>query len=416
MVLLILALQILISHPFVRSVQDADWVESRFHRVHLRNGNFIDGQLVRDVPKEVVLRLKSGEMAVRRDLIDRVEIIKMRSINERPVVKEPPKRIEAIPDAPPPPPLTTPAEIRARIDAILMKYKLVKGEEKGLPPVDEFAKMGEEAAVYLATRLPEMDGSLQQPVAIALSTLKSPRAIAVLEAYTGHQNAIVRILAATSLGLMGEAEKLRYLRPFLKDPDAGVRKTVLGLLSSVEAPDWFEPIGELCIDADKDVRTHALSIAGRLSKKHDKKEEFTRLLVSSLNRAPGGPRADIAATLGGMGVKENWTVLAPLLRDSEAVVRAAAALALSNLSAPESGPDLVSQLPVERDRWTRIYLATAVQRLKLAKAIEPLIDWLSDPEEDIKKLAGATLQGITGQSLGIDREKWSAWFESSKSK
>lgn len=418
MSLFILALPILISAPCVPAPQEPDWVEIRFHRVHLRNGNFIDGQLLKDVPKEVVIKIKSGEMGIRRDLIDRVEIIKIRSINEKPVVKQTPKRIEGIPQIPdvPPPALTTPAEIRARVDAILMKYRLLKGEEKGPLPVDDFAKMGEEAAAYMAARLPEMDGSLQQPVAILLSTLKSPKAISVLEGHTSHQNPVIRILAATALGLMGEAEKMKYLRPLLKDPDAGVRKTVVGLLSSVEPFDWFEPMGELCLDPDKEVRAHALSIAGRLATKHDKKEEFTRLLVGSLSRADAGAKADIAATIGGMGVPGNWAFLAPLLRDGEAIVRASAAMALSNLGAAESGPDLVAQLPVERDHWTRVHLAGAVQRLRLPKAIEPLIDWLGDPADEIRKVAGVTLQSITGQSFGADREKWTAWFESTKSK
>ena len=40
-----------------KNVDSATFTESRFHRVHLRNGNFIDGVLVRQNTLEIVLRL-----------------------------------------------------------------------------------------------------------------------------------------------------------------------------------------------------------------------------------------------------------------------------------------------------------------------------------------------------------------------
>src|SRR5262245_25732182 len=77
--LLVLALPLLTAHPLLQTFQDSsDATELRFHRVHLINGNFIDGQLIKDSPQQVLLQIKAGEMAIRRDLIDRVEFVKMR--------------------------------------------------------------------------------------------------------------------------------------------------------------------------------------------------------------------------------------------------------------------------------------------------------------------------------------------------
>ena len=45
--------------------QDSPFQEVRFHRVHLLNGNFVDGTLVRQTKDELVLRIKGGEVGMR---------------------------------------------------------------------------------------------------------------------------------------------------------------------------------------------------------------------------------------------------------------------------------------------------------------------------------------------------------------
>ena len=62
--------------------QDGGRDDVRFYRVHLRNGNFLDGHLVRQDASKVVLRMSVGEMIVRRDQIERIEFIKLRSLGE----------------------------------------------------------------------------------------------------------------------------------------------------------------------------------------------------------------------------------------------------------------------------------------------------------------------------------------------
>ena len=73
---------------------DGEWVEVRFYRVHLINGNFIDGQLLKDDAKGAILKMKAGEMTIRRDMIDRVEFVKMKDRFQAPIittVPSPPK-------------------------------------------------------------------------------------------------------------------------------------------------------------------------------------------------------------------------------------------------------------------------------------------------------------------------------------
>jgi len=52
--------------------QEITWVETRFHRVHLQNGNFIDGHVLQVTNSDVLLKLPVGEMMIRKDTVDRI--------------------------------------------------------------------------------------------------------------------------------------------------------------------------------------------------------------------------------------------------------------------------------------------------------------------------------------------------------
>src|SRR5579863_5052333 len=71
--------------------QDGVWVETNFNRVHLRNGAYIDGHLLSETPHSIAMNIVSGEMNIRKDMIERddrgrlrIEMIKMRSYKELP--------------------------------------------------------------------------------------------------------------------------------------------------------------------------------------------------------------------------------------------------------------------------------------------------------------------------------------------
>src|SRR5688572_16477160 len=68
--------------------QDPGYTYTIFHRVHLRNGNCIDGDLVGKTDLQVTLKLSVGEIHIRRTQIDRIEFVKMKSYNEPAVIVE----------------------------------------------------------------------------------------------------------------------------------------------------------------------------------------------------------------------------------------------------------------------------------------------------------------------------------------
>ncbi len=421
MTTLVLALSVLLGPPPACLQQPEGWAETTFHRIYLRNGNFIDGRVIKDTSAEVIVLLKSGEMAVRRDQVDRVELIRMRSYNEKPLVLTPPKASANPADSggnpnAPSPVVDTPEGIRKRVDMILFKYKSTRKSPDDEIPLRELRPLGEEGAVYLAASAPKFDVQSQEAIAAALIQLKpTAKVIEVLSQLLSNENPRTRGLALTVLGASSsEDDKARYAVPLLRDPDARVRALALSALGSAQDRGLFQTVGDLCGDPENDVRTRAIRIVKTLAEKHGLKDDLGRILASNLNSSHPGVRSDSASTLGALSNPGAWKDLAPLLNDPEPTVRAATAQALMTLSAPESADAVASAIRREDDHWTRVYLAGAAMRLRAGAAVDPLLAWLSDPDEETRKLAASTLQGITGQTFGLDRDRWEAWWAANR--
>jgi HEAT repeat protein len=226
----------------------------------------------------------------------------------------------------------------------------------------------------------------------------------------------VRAFAATVLGDQGDAAKAKYLRPLLQDKDARVRITVLSSIGSVDDRAWFDPVVDLCADPDKDVRTRAYRLAKSLAGKHGLNDVLAGKLALNMRSDSPQIRGESADMLGLLAAKDQWKVLADALNDSEGKVRTSAAQALMNMMLPESGEAILSALERERDKAARIYMAGAAVKLRLLKSVETFITWMNETDAETKKLAEASLQGVTGQNLGSDPAAWSTWWQANKPK
>ena len=418
--LIVLAMPLLLQgfHGF----QDSDTGDLRFYRVHLRNGNFIDGELIKDTASEVLLRLKVGEMIIRRDQIEKIEFVKMKSTNTKAIYRPDPKSAPDKPAADPGPAkpieVATPDQIKKKVDVILFKYKNSQGGDDKQIPYQEIEALGEDAVVYLAARAPAFDLKTLDAIGIALINLKpTAKVLAVLEKHLASENAVVRAFAMNVLCVTGgEDARARYLKPMLRDADPRVRTVALSMLGTATERDWIEPLLNCSTDKEKDIRARAIRIAQNLAEKHGVMDKVAEVMVANLSHTDTGVRIDAINMLGLLARKETWVHLVRPLADPEATIRAAAAQAIVNIGAQESADEVLAALGREQDRATRIQLAGAVQKFRLVKAIEPLISWLGDSDENIKKVAEATLQLLSGESFGQDADKWSAWWAKTKSK
>jgi HEAT repeat protein len=403
------------------ALQQEGWSETSFHRIYLRNGNFIDGRVISDKPNEVILLLKSGEMGIRRDQIDRVELVKMKSWNEKNIVLTPPTNPTSTnPTANPnnvaTPVVDTPEAVRKKVDMIVFRYKNTRKTPEDTIPWQEIKALGEEAVVYLAANSPKFDLQTQDAISVALIQLKpTPKVVEVLEKLLSHENPRCRALGLSVLTAEAtEENKAKYATPLLRDADGRVRLAALSALGSTQDKSVFGAVTDLIADPENEVRSRAIRIAKNLAEKHGMKEDLARIVTPLVSSSSAAVRIDAVGSIGFLGMPALWKEVVPALSDSEPTVRAAAAQTLMTLAAPESGEAIASALSKEDDRWTRIYLAGAAQKIRPPAAVEPLIRWLSEPDEELRKLAGVTLQGITGQNFGSDKERWEVWWQANR--
>lgn len=400
------------------AAQQADIQETRFDRVHLRNGNFLDGQIVKSGAKEVVLKLKVGEMTLRRDLIERIEQVTMKTVapDRKPPPPTPPPTTTTPPvSTPETKPLPTDTNVQKRVAEIFDKLRKADTDAR-YEIVAEFLTLGEEGALFLATQLPNFDAATMPYAAAALGRMKEAKTLPILSGHLRHAKPGVRGLSAAALASFGTTAPVGDLLSLLEDKEAFVRAAAVGAMQQLTPREAFQPVARMCSDADADIRRKAVEALFEISKKHELEQDLVATLGSVLDRTQGVPRADLLAAIGRTGKKEAWNTAIPYLRDDLPEVRSAAAVCLGSLGAPEAGDAILSALQGEREKWPRVHLAVTAEKLKVIPAVGVLIPWLNDEDNDVKTTALASLRTLTAQNFGTDVKAWQAYWDSVKPK
>jgi hypothetical protein len=415
------------------AAQDVEWVEVRFYRVHLKNGNFIDGQLTSQSERQVVLKMKVGEMGIRRDLIDRVEFVKIRSLNEKPkpvearAVKTTPKPAVAGAEKPETPSDASAARVTApeaaprdaapkdKVQQVLERFRTVRPENK-YDLVAELMKTEGATAEHLAKLLATSDAEMRFHLVEVLSIMKEKEAVPTLREHLASPDAALRASAAELIGQVGDAGVVDDLKPLLKDNEPSVRIAALVALQTLGDRRTFEDVAELTLDKEQGVRNRAINALFDIARKHELMKDAVETLSRALDRARGDARCDLIRGIGRAGQKEAWRTLSDYLRDGDARVRSATAEALGVLGALEAKNSILSQLPTEGDKKTRITLGIAAARMKILESIPVFIGWLAESDPDFNTAAQHHLRTLTGQNFGPDMAKWSAWWEQARPK
>ncbi len=406
------------------SAQEFAWTESRFHRVHLRNGNFIDGKLLQANDLNVLLQINSGNMIVKKDMIDRIEFIKVRSIWEKPKLDPPLVKVEisATPKvagslkAAPLQPLDAPPSLVKNVGTILDRMKLATREQKEDLTL-RLGSLGEQSAPYLASlidTLPSED--LKERVAAAVIQMKDPAALPVAVRLLDSGSTSVRLKGIRIIGTTGDGDYARHLTALVQDEQPDIRAAAIHAMQLLGDLDTFEGLGYAVWDADAGVRLAAITAVLELGRKHNRMARAVEMLAEGLQRASGRGITDLLSALSRAGAKESWRAAAPFLRDPEVQIRLAAARTLALLAHPESERDVVDQLSQEDDKRVKIELAVAIRNLRSFDAIETLITWLRGEDEDLKRAAVGALQGVSKLDYGFDAARWETWWSQSRPK
>lgn len=364
-------------------------VEVRFHRVHLRNGNFVDGSLLGESDRDIVLQLRVGEITIRRDQVVRVEFIKIRAREEAPEerTRKPAKKPAAPEKVAPQERPTTPAsdprvpeEVRGRVDAAIALWKSTRYREKDLAA--DLEAIGRTAVPYLAALIDRNhDPAIVEPVCAALGRLRDARALPALANLLSSDVRKERESAVKALVALNLKECEAPLVAALGDDTGGV----------------WRPASEALV---------------RMKREGTIPDPSEKLMAKALKAESPFP---YAMTLGELGSTQAHEGLRRLADSREENLVFAALQALRVLGDPADGALVQSSLQVQSAKVIKL-AALFLGELKFRPAVPDLINLLGADDASVTADVHWALKQITGQTFSADPSLWKRWWESEGSK
>lgn len=391
-----------------------EWVETRFDRVHLRNGRFIDGRVLKSTPEAVILRIRTGELSVDRVDIDRVEEIRMKNVREKTTVIPAPEPAPVpVADARPVPvlPSTSSPEVLEQVDGVLARAAAAREQDQALI-LEQLYELGDVGAVALAERLPSVPPRLLGYAGSYLARTRSSAALPALRYHLTSAPAAVRREAAVAVAETLREQAVADLVPLLRDREPRVRMAGLEGLERAGSARAIEDVAALGADPERRIRDKAYALVFAWADAQDLRDRLHDALVRTLDASTGPARGEVVRALAAAAPDRGLDLVTKALWDAEKEARMAAAVAMRESDSSRVGPSVIQRLGDEQDKDVRLVLAAAAEHLKLDGAVEPLLAWLEDEDEQIQRAAANILQTLTRRNFGLDVEAWKAWWRS----
>lgn len=322
---------------------------------------------------------------------------------------------------------------------------------------------GLEVASHLLTAMKDDDESVRQSAGYALRQMKEAHAAELLVGALLSDDAVIRRSAAEALNLaeetqfigaavaavrkrraaLGQSNPLTVTDPqlvpllieLLKGSDAKERRGAAIVLAVLARALPAEPLVKALSDLDPMVR---LSVSVALA---EMGERALPALTDALNDPDREIRSGAATALGLTRDTRSLEHLVEALEDPWPATRIAAARSLARINDPRGiGPILLLlRDPEPIVRWSIIHIisrtrntaataflierlrdpepfiraaaARALGSMKDPTSVEPLIEALNGRETTVIFAASQSLESITRQRLGIDPDRWRAWFK-----
>ncbi|MBI3272245.1 MAG: HEAT repeat domain-containing protein [Planctomycetes bacterium] len=411
--------------------------------IQLKNGARLEGRIVKQDERVLVVEIAGGRMEIRREDVASIKVVAPR---------------EAAPNAAPSSRSTRPTSAPTEPDD---PSATEQGTEPRLPR--EFAD--------LLVRAASAPAEERASVVARLAELGSPAPAAVVEALRASGSTPRTLVLLDCLARIGGEKAVAALRSRENDPNkdiaaaaqAGLRTAIAGgtaddPFESYRAGDADERIGLLTAGAGKPTaRFVPVLLAALASQDYFPRREALRTLkawlaaarqpappeagrvgpdgrpvspavgtpnpagaareaidalLQAAARAPEAEALGLCATLSQIGEAPIPGLLAGYVRQGPPAVRAAALRGLGECHAASESPTILKALE-DSGPLVRTEAAIALGKLRGAGAVTPLIQLLLDPEPAVRAAATRALQQITGMSLPESHEAWEAWARTS---
>jgi len=227
--------------------------------------------------------------------------------------------------------------------------------------------------------LKEANKTVRYKAAIALGTIKDPRAVGPLIAALKDEDQEVRIQAASALGNIGDPRAVEPLIAALEDKDAFVRSVAAKALGMIGMP-AVEPLLAALKSENGSVQGDAAKALGMIKDLRD-----VELLVASLKDVNRNVRRNAADALGMIRDPRAIEPLLFALQDESIEVRECAGRALGMIGAPAVEPLIAALRDANQD--VRQNAALALGMIEDRRAASILQSAMK--EADLVVIAGA---------------------------
>ena len=406
------------------ALQDTGWRDT--HRVHLRNGNFLDGVLVQFGEKDVLFRWSPGVLIRIKidDIKGNIEEIKIRTLHSKP--KEIPLRETPVaPDAPTDvkPPVRDPSRPATDIDKFFTKL-LADGDITFERIAAEVKRLGPAGGRAMIAEVEQMDAQRTSLVFMSLDQMREEPLDAEIRGLLESKRPDIRAGAISLLANRPTPEAFRAVTRMLKDPTPSVRMAALFALPNFNDSSSMEAVADLAVDPDPQVRARAIRGAEEMSVRNSADNDLVRKWVSLLGSGPPESVADVAAGIGRLADRAGAEFptedvryrLTQLLSFREPQARASAAYALTSVKpAEESGDAILSALDGEREPKVIVTMCDALGKIRFQKAVDSLVEKLREDNKDVKAAAQRALVKMAGNAeFGTDYDKWREWADKNR--
>ncbi len=248
----------------------------------------------------------------------------------------------------------------------------------------------------LTTALADTEWQIREQAAESLGNLEDPAGIPVLSnALATDESPQVREAAARALGMIEDVSAVPALSAALGDEVDAVREQVEWALGMIEDEAGIAALSTLVSDTNVGVREEAVWALGMIED-----QSAVLALTAALDDAAVQVREQAAWSLGMIEDESAVQALATALSDDRAEVRKQAAWALGMIESTDATEHLVA-VGLQDDEWfVREQAAWALGMIGDERALDALLDAMSDENLEVRKQALWAVSQISSNSNG----------------